>query len=155
MAEVNRKVFDIFGSMFLLSQKLQYVTDYELGKHGLTTKQFLILAAVDKGFDNAPTINEVASVLSTSHQNVKQLAKQLEKKGFIQFENDPNDRRKLLLKTTRMNRDFWDNHTEEHLDFFRQLFGDLSTGEVDQLYRLLNKLMSNFDSFYYKIRPEK
>ena len=152
MTDINQKVFDIFGSIFLLSQKLQYIIDYELGKHGLTTKQFLVLAAVDTVFDHPPTLNEVATVLSSSHQNVKQLAKQLEKKGFIEFDTDPGDRRKLLLKTTRQNREFWDSHFEEHLEFFRQLFGELSTDEIDQLYGLLNKLMISFDKFYYKIR---
>ena len=57
MTEINQKLFDLFGSIFLLSQKLQYITDYELGKYDLTTKQFLVLAAVDTAFDHPPTLN--------------------------------------------------------------------------------------------------
>jgi DNA-binding MarR family transcriptional regulator len=152
MAIVDQRVFDIFGSIFLLSQKLQYITDYELGKYDLTTKQFLVLAAVDTVFDHHPSLNEVAMVLSTSHQNIKQLAKQLEKKGFIEFGRDPIDRRRLLLKTTEQNRVFWDSHSKENIGFFKTLFGDLSGAEVAQLHRLLNKLMDNFDKFYYEIR---
>lgn len=152
MAEINQKVFDIFGSIFLLSQKLQYITDYELGKNDLTTKQFLVLAAVDTGFDHPPTLNDVAMVLSTSHQNVKQLAKQLEKKGFMELEKDPSDRRKLLLMTTDKNRAFWDTHAKENMDFFKKLFGALSKEEVEQLYTLFSKLMASFDKFYYEIR---
>lgn len=152
MAEINQKVFDVFGSIFLLSQKLQYITDYELGKHGLTTKQFLVLAAVDTGFDHSPTLNEVAMVLSTSHQNVKQLANQLEKKGFMVLEKDPSDKRKLLLKTTKKNRVFWDSHAEENMLFFKKLFSELSTEDVKQLYLLLSKLMASFDKLYYEIR---
>lgn len=152
MAEINQKVFDVFGSIFLLSQKLQYITDYELGKNDLTTKQFLVLAAVDTAFDHPPTLNEVAMVLSTSHQNVKQLANQLEKKGFLELVKDPSDRRKLLLKTTEKNRVFWDSHAQENMDFFRKLFGELSKEEVEQLYTLLSKLMASFDKSYYEIR---
>lgn len=152
MAEINQKVFDVFGSIFLLSQKLQYITDYELGKNDLTTKQFLVLAAVDTAFDDPPTLNEVAMALSTSHQNVKQLANQLRKKGFMEYMKDPSDRRKLLLKTTEKNRVFWDNHAKENMDFFKKLFGELSRDEIDQLYILLSKLMASFDRFYYEIR---
>lgn len=152
MAETNRKVFDVFGSIFLLSQKLQYITDYELGKHNLTTKQFLVLAAVDTAFENPPTLNEVAMVLSTSRQNVKQLANQLEKKDFMELVSDPSDKRKVLLKTTEKNRIFWDNHAKENMGFFRRLFGDLNNDEVEQLYLLLSKLMASFDKFYYEIR---
>jgi len=152
LAETNRKVFDVFGSIFLLSQKLQYITDYELGKHNLTTKQFLVLAAVDTAFENPPTLNEVAMVLSTSRQNVKQLANQLEKKSFMELVSDPSDKRKVLLKTTEKNRLFWDNHAKENMVFFRRLFGDLTNDEVEQLYLLLSKLMASFDKFYYEIR---
>jgi DNA-binding MarR family transcriptional regulator len=152
LAEINQKVFDVFGSIFVLSQKLQYITDYELGKNDLTTKQFLVLAAVDTAFDHPPTLNEVATVLSTSHQNVKQLASQLEKKGFMELEKDSSDRRKLLMKTTEKNRVFWDSRSEEDIDFFAKLFGELSTDEVEQLYMLLSKLMAGFDKLYYEIR---
>jgi DNA-binding MarR family transcriptional regulator len=152
LAEINQKVFDVFGSIFLLSQKLQYITDYELGKNDLTTKQFLVLAAVDTGFDHPPTLNEVAMVLSTSHQNVKQLANQLEKKGFMELVKDPSDRRKLLLKTTEKNRAYWNSRDQENMDFFRKLFGELSQEEVEQLYALLSKLMASFDKSYYEIR---
>jgi DNA-binding MarR family transcriptional regulator len=152
LAEINRKVFDVFGSIFLLSQKLQYITDYELSTHDLTTKQFLVLAAVDTAFENPPTLNEVAMVLSTSRQNVKQLGNQLEKKGFMELVSDQSDKRKVLLRTTEKNRIFWDNHAKENMDFFRRLFGDLTNDEIEQLYLLLNKLMANFDKFYYEIR---
>ncbi|MCW4011667.1 MAG: MarR family transcriptional regulator [Candidatus Bathyarchaeota archaeon] len=152
MAEINKKVFDVFGSIFLLSQKLQYINDHELGKLGLTTKQFLVLGAVDTAFENPPTLNEVAMVLSTSRQNVKQLANQLEKKGFMELVSDPSDKRKVLLKTTEKNHAFWESHTEETMVFFRRLFGELTNDEVEELYLLLNKLMASFDKFYYEIR---
>ena len=152
MTEINQRVFDLFGSIFLLSQKLQYITDYELGKYDLTTKQFLVLAAVDTAFNHPPTLNEVAIVLSTSHQNVKQLANQLEKKGFLELVNDPSDRRKLLMRTTEKNRAFWDSHADANMDFFRKLFSELSREEVEQIYLLLSKLMASFDKLYYEIR---
>jgi len=152
LTEINQKLFDLFGSIFLLSQKLQYITDYELGKYDLTTKQFLVLAAVDTAFDHPPTLNEVATVLSTSHQNVKQLANQLEKKGFLDLLKDPKDGRKLLMRTTEKNRVFWNSHADENMDFFKKLFGELSREEAEQTYILLSKLMASFDKFYYEIR---
>jgi DNA-binding MarR family transcriptional regulator len=148
----EQRLFDIFGSIFLLSQKLQYITDDALSKHNLTTKQFLVLGAVDTVFDDPPSLNDVATVLATSHQNVKQLAKQLEKKGFMEFQRDPHDRRKLLLATTQQNHDFWDSHTEENTQFFRELFSTLTLDEVKELQQLHNKLMTGFDKIYNELR---
>ena len=152
LSENNQKVFDLFGSIFLLSQKLQYITDHALSNYNLTTKQFLVLAAVDTVFDEPPSLNDVATILATSHQNIKQLAGQLEKKGFMEFEKDPSDMRRLLLKTTKQNRDFWDSHTEENAQFFKELFSTLSREEVERLVQLHEKLMQKFDKIYYKIR---
>ena len=148
----NPRVLDVFASIFLLSQKLQYITDYELGKNGLTTKQFQVLAAADKYFDEPPSLNDVADMLATSHQNVKQLSNQLVKKGFVEYVKDPSDGRKVLLKTTEKNRRFWDSHAAEHIQFFNELFSELTQDEIEQLYNLQGKLMQSFDRFYTEIR---
>lgn len=41
-----------------------------------------------------PTVNELADIMGSSHQNVKQILLKLEKKGFVYIAVDENDKRK-------------------------------------------------------------
>ena len=150
--ETKKKVFDLYGSIFLLSQRLKYLTDKELKKDQLTTKQFLTIAAIEKLFDYPPSINEVAEVLSTSHQNIKQIANQLEKKGFILIERDEKDRRRLRLKVTEKNRRYWDFRAEESEKFVLSLFSSLDEDEIHRFHSLVTKLLADTDAIYKNAR---
>jgi DNA-binding MarR family transcriptional regulator len=146
------KVFDMFAKIFLLNNRLQYIIDKELQKDQLTTKQFLLIAAVEKAFDDPPSLKEAAYVLGTSHQNVKQIANQLQGKGFIEFEKDPDDRRVTRLKVTDKNRRFWDSRAGEHEEVVLGLFGFLSDGEIAALHSTVNKMLSGFEEIYNRYR---
>lgn len=56
----------------------------------------------------APTISVVAQVLGMTHQNVKQIASVLERKGFIEITVDPADRRARRLQLTPHHHRFWE-----------------------------------------------
>jgi DNA-binding MarR family transcriptional regulator len=134
---------DTFAMVFLLSQRFEYIANKSLSKDGLTTKQFLTIATIEKGFYSPPSVSQVGDILSTSHQNVKQIAEQLQRKGFIQIEKDPNDRRRLLLKVTKKNREYWDIKAEEHIAVIRGLFESLTQKEIDMFYALISKLVKS------------
>ncbi len=76
----------IFGSLFLLATTLDTVGDRFLGD--LTTKQWYLMAMLGTFFAEPPTIGELAERMGTSHQNVKQIARRLEEKGFLDLERD-------------------------------------------------------------------
>ena len=84
----NTAMFDLFNRIFCLGNRMQYVVDTKLQDDGLTAKQFLMIAAIDKLFAAPPSLGEVADVLNTSHQNARQLANQLCKKGFMKIVKD-------------------------------------------------------------------
>lgn len=142
------KVFDTFAKIFLLNNKLQYIIDKELQKDQLTTKQFLLIAAVERAFEAPPSLKEVANVLGTSHQNVRQIADQLERKGFIALEKDPEDRRVTRLNVTEKNRRYWDSRAGEHEEVLLGLFDYLSEEEIVFLHSTVNKMLSSLDEVY-------
>jgi len=146
--EFVQAMADSFGYLFLLSRRFEYVTDQVLKRDGLTTKQLLVLIVVTKGFDKLPSVSEVANVLSTSHQNVKQIAKQLEKRGFIKLVRDEEDRRKWLLTVTKQSQEYWDSKTEEHSAAMLSLFHALTPREVEHFYRLIRKLIEGTEEVY-------
>lgn len=150
--DLERKMFDAFALLLLLSHRFEYIADNELQKDGLTSKQFLTLAAIERGFDHAPSISEVAASLSTTHQNIKQIALQLKKKGFIRIEKDPGDRRRWALKVTEKNREYWDSRAEIHGELVRSFFSSLSGNETKNFHALISKLLANTDSIYRNAR---
>jgi len=54
-----QKMSEIFGLVFLIESKWEYVTDSFLESDGLINRQWL--AAIDRLFDHAPSVQEVAS----------------------------------------------------------------------------------------------
>ncbi len=150
--EIDRNVFDAFGLLLLLSHRFEYIADNELQKDGLTSKQFLTLASIERGFGHPPSISEVAASLSTTHQNIKQIALQLKKKGFIRIEKDSEDKRRWILKETEKNRDYWDSRAERHGELVRSLFSSLSRNETHNFHALVSKLLENTDSIYRNAR---
>ncbi len=92
---------EVFGSLFFLAQHLARRTDAALKPLRLTTKQWLLLIVLVKRFpEQSPTLSEAARVYGTSRQNVKQIAAQLVKLGFLRIEGDPEDGRASRLALT-------------------------------------------------------
>ncbi|NYT12878.1 MAG: MarR family transcriptional regulator [Candidatus Methanofastidiosa archaeon] len=145
---IRPESFEIFGKIFFLSNRLEYLGDNELRKDGLTTKQWQLIAVTGKYFTYPPSVSEVAEVLSTTHQNVKQLALKLQEKGFISVEKDQKDRRVIRLRLTEKNREYWESNSEEDISFISSLFSTLTDKELKDLYNLLNKLEENIDQKY-------
>ena len=140
-----QNMVESFGFIFLLSRRFEYVTDQTLAKDGLTTKQLLTLIAIERGFETIPSISQVAEVLSSTHQNVKKIALQLEKKKFIEIVRDEKDKRRLLLKTTQKNQEYWNSRAPEHLSEIQNLFSPLTSEEIHNFNKILRKLLEGVD----------
>lgn len=148
---IRPETFEIFGKIFFLSNRLEYLGDNELRKDGLTTKQWQLIAVTGKYFTHPPSVSEVAEILSTTHQNIKQIVLKLQEKGFISIEKDEKDRRVLRLILTEKNREYWESKSNEDVAFISSLFSALTDQEIRELYFLLNKLEKNIDLRYDEI----
>lgn len=130
----------IFGSIFLLANKLQVLGDQHISERGYTIRQWLLTIAIAQFDNEPPTLSEVAKLLSNSHQNVKQLALKLEKKGFLSIEKDSQDKRIIRLRLTKECLDYWSEREEKDNEFIRDLFKELSEEEIDVICNVFHKL---------------
>lgn len=146
--DVNDLIFELYGNIFLLGRRLEYIVDKELAKDNLTTKQFLMIAVIEKMFERPPSIKEVADALGSTHQNIKQMANQLEKRGFLRIERDQRDRRVLRLKVTEKNRAYWDSRAEDHQRFILEIFGGLDEEGVRSLHTQTMRLLGSIDVLF-------
>jgi len=130
----------IFGSLFLLANKLQVIGDHYLGRDDITTKQWFLTVMLSQYGENPPTLSEVAELMGSSRQNVKQLALKLEEKEFLKIEKDEQDARATRLKLTEKCRVFWEKREGMDNEFIIDLFKDFSEEEIDVVCGGFNKL---------------
>lgn len=131
-----------------LAQRFEYIINHYLADAGLTTKQLIVLATIEKEFDEAPSLIEVADKLKVSYQNVKQIVTLLEKKGFIQIVRDTKDKRTYRLVTTEYNDEYWRKRTPDDSAVIKELFTPLNEEEQRQFHVLLDKLIKHNDVIY-------
>ena len=92
---------DAFGGVFVIAGHLTRLTDDGLADWGLTTRQWLLLAVLTRGFPGrAPSLTEAAEAYGSSRQNVKQIALGLEARGFLRLVPDARDGRATRLEIT-------------------------------------------------------
>ncbi|MCC5910865.1 MAG: MarR family transcriptional regulator [Clostridiaceae bacterium] len=137
----------IFGSLFLLANKLQTMGDQLLGNDGMTVRQWFLTVMIIQFQDHCPTLGEVANLMGSSHQNVKQLALKLQKKDFLTIEQDTQDRRAIRLKLTEKSHRYWKTREAEGDDFIRELFRDLTEEEINLLSNSFNKLFGRIEQW--------
>lgn len=92
---------ETLGSLFVLSQLLGHHLDTALGPFGLTSRQWLLLAVLERRFGGRPpTLTDAAAAYGTSRQNVKAIAEGLERRGWVRLEPDAADRRATRIAVT-------------------------------------------------------
>ena len=126
--------------LFLIQQRWGYIINKDLANDQITTKQWLMMIVMANAFQNPPSMQEVADAMSTTHQNVKQLATRLEDRGFLKIERDPNNRRILRLKVTEECHIFWEKRAPEDMKTINKHFEGLTDTEIRFLFEIMAKL---------------
>lgn len=127
-----------FRLILFCGQRLRTLLDERLREAGLTTQQGVMLSIVRTR--TLPSLGEVAAAMATSHQNAKQIAVVLERKGMLEIVADENDRRSRRLKPTAAGRRGWQSRDAGDFEAIGAWFSGLSRPEQKSLRRLLEKL---------------
>jgi DNA-binding MarR family transcriptional regulator len=92
-------------------------------------KQWFVLLGVSL-YEDPPTMNEVAELIGSSHQNVKQILLKLERAGFAEMFSDELDRRRLRVRTTDKKNEFDRKYLAESQEFIDALFKGLDENDI-------------------------
>lgn len=144
----------ILVALFLIEQRWKYIVGREFLPENITPKQWLFLVILGNVFERPPSMQEMAEAMSTTHQNVKQLAVRLEEKGFIRIKPD-RDRRILRLETTPRFHEFWSRRDEKDRAAVGSLFESLDDDEVEDLFRIFAKLEGASKRRYMEYRKRR
>lgn len=130
----------LFRTVIAAAAMLRARLDREMAATGITTQQALLLQFIETRSE-PPTIGQVAAGLSMTHQNVKQIALALERKGFLVIEVDEADRRARRLVTTARHRRFWARRNPRDFGSVQAWTAGLSDADVAEGVRLMRKLI--------------
>ena len=140
VAEMDGR-YALFGLLFALQNRLQAVGDTFYDE--ITCKQFFLMACMNLFQGEAPTVQELAQVMGSSHQNVKQILNKLEQKGFVKVEPDEEDRRKLRISLTEYAALTGEKYRLKEEEFMTGLFDGVEEEEAKQAFLALSKMEAN------------
>lgn len=140
VAEMDGR-YALFGLLFALQNRLQAVGDtfYE----EITCKQFFLMACMNLFQGETPTVQDLAEVMGSSHQNVKQILNKLEQKGVVKVETDELDRRKLRISLTTYAAEMGERYRAKEEEFMNGLFEGVEADEAKQAFLTLSKMEEN------------
>lgn len=133
----------IYASMLILSNQIKAQMDKVLLPYDITSQQWMLSLIVLYGEESQRTIKQIAKQMGSSHQNVKQIALKLEKRGHIVLEKNPNDLRETLVSPTKELLPFWREVEPIGIAFMRQLFDDLKEEDLEVTNNTIQKMMEN------------
>jgi DNA-binding MarR family transcriptional regulator len=127
-----------FRLIVVVAQELRTLMDQLLRADGLTTQQAALITVVD--LLGTPSLSQAATALGTTHQNARQLADALQRKGFLQISTDQADARVRRLSTTAKSESYWRDRSAVDQQRVLHWLGDLTPAEAQTLFELLAKV---------------
>ncbi len=112
----------LLGLLSAFDNRFQAVADRLIGE--ISWKQFFTVICISM-FRESPTLQQLADMMGTSHQNCKQLLIKLEKKGFVSFTPDPDDRRKQRILLTETCAAFCQSNDDRSTALMQQMFAGI------------------------------
>ena len=108
----------------------------------ISWKQFFAIICISF-CKEAPTLNDLSEILGSSHQNVKQILLKLEKKGFIKFEEDKQDKRKQRIVVTKACLKFCNKNNETSSQIMQKMFEGISEKDIKTTIKTIIKMDDN------------
>ena len=133
----------LFGSIFLLSNKLQALGDGYLEE--ITLKQWLLLIMIHVMEKDQPSVTEVADVMGSTRQNVRKMLEVLEGKGFVALCANPLDRRTLSVALTPKAEQFFARFQSKGDAFLDRLFDGIPPEDLEATRRTVEALFENME----------
>ena len=133
----------VFGSIFLLANKLQLLGDKVTDD--ITLKQWFLLNILQQMKNQSPNYNDIAEAVGTSRQNVSKMIAILEKKGMVQLGPSKADRRAVYVTLTPKTYDYFLSKENAGNQLLDRLYSGISRQEIEQAAILLGTMLRNVE----------
>lgn len=130
----------LIGLLSAFENRFQAVADNMMKE--ISWKQFFAIICINL-CKEPPNVKELAEIMGSSHQNVKQILLKLEKKGFVDITVDEKDKRKQRITLTQYCRDFCDNNNEMSGKIMQQMFAGIVPEQIGATIQTIIMMESN------------
>lgn len=137
-SEKERKVLNAFIKLMRATDSINNRLNKYHAEANLTVTQFGVLEALyHLGAINQKALGEK---LLKSGGNITLVVDNLEKSGMVERQQDPSDRRSMLIHLTEDGEEFISSYFPHHLERIKEEFDVLSENELEQLASICKKL---------------
>ena len=130
----------LLGLLSTFENRFQAMADNMMKE--ISWKQFFAIICINM-CKEPPTIKELSDVLGSSHQNVKQILMKLEGKGFVEFREDPEDKRKQRIVLTKKCQDFCEKNNGMSMEIMAKMFEGVSEKDIQTTVRTITRIEKN------------
>ena len=130
----------LLGLLSAFDNRFQAVADGTMQE--ISWKQFFAIICINMCKEK-PTIKELAEIMGSSHQNVKQILLKLKKKGFVDITADESDKRKQRIELTDYCRAFCAKNDEMTMKIMKKMFDDMSEEQLQTTIQTIIQIGDN------------
>ena len=130
----------LLGLLSAFDNRFQAVADSTMKE--VSWKQFFAIICINLCKDK-PTVKELAEIMGSSHQNVKQILLKLEKKGFVSIKIDESDKRKQRIELTDYCREFCVKNDEMTMRIMKKMFEGVSEEQLQMTIQTIIQIEDN------------
>lgn len=128
------------GLLSAFENRFQAIADNTMKE--ISWKQFFSVICINL-CKTPPTVKELAEIMGSSHQNVKQILLKLEKKGFVTLTVDENDKRKQRIELTDYCREFCEKNDEMSMALMKKMFEGVSEEQLQVTIQTIIQIEDN------------
>ncbi len=115
-----------------------------LSAHDLTVPQFLVLTLIQQRGTGCP-IGALADAMFQSYPTMTGIVDRMKLAGLVEREDDPRDRRKVVVKLTRAGRALLDRAQNTRRERMMRALARFSARDRRELVRLLQMYLDTFE----------
>lgn len=130
----------LIGLLSAFENRFQAVADSTMKE--ISWKQFFAIICINMCKEK-PTVKELAEIMGSSHQNVKQILLKLEKKGFVSITADESDKRKQRIELTEYCKVFCAKNDDIAMNIMRKMFKGVSNEQLQVTIQTLIHIEDN------------
>ena len=130
----------LLGLLSAFEKRFQAIADGTMKE--ISWKQFFAIICINMCTEK-PTVKELAEIMGSSHQNVKQILLKLEKKGFVSIKIDESDKRKQRIELTDYCREFCVKNDEMTMRIMKKMFEGVSEEQLQMTIQTIIQIEDN------------
>lgn len=130
----------LIGLLSAFDNRFQAVADKMMQE--VSWKQFFAIICTNMCREE-PTIRELAEIMGSSHQNVKQILLKLEKKGFVSISVDAHDKRKQRVGLTQKCKEFCEANDEISMQAITTMFEGIKREQLQITIQTIMQMENN------------